>query len=77
MTRMGRIQEPLSENASLAKIITLSTQMRMDVRMEVFNLFNRVIWGAPNSDFNSNNFGLINSQGNSPRQMQFGLKLYW
>jgi hypothetical protein len=43
----------------------------------VFNLFNRVVWGAPNTDFNSTNFGLINSQGNSPRQMQLGVKLYF
>ena len=49
----------------------------MDVRIEAFNLFNRVIWGAPNTDFSSANFGLINSLGNSPRQMQVGLKLYW
>ena len=49
----------------------------MDVRIEAFNLFNRVIWGAPNTDFSSPNFGLINSLGNSPRQMQIGLKLYW
>ena len=49
----------------------------MDIRVEAFNLFNRVVWGAPNTDFSSNNFGLINTQGNSPRQMQIGLKLYW
>jgi hypothetical protein len=37
-----------------------------------------VIWGAPQStDFNNVNFGVINSLANSPRQMQFGLKLYW
>ena len=51
--------------------------MRMDIRAEAFNLFNRVVWGAPNSDFNSANFGLVNSLGNSPRQMQLGLKVYW
>ena len=38
----------------------------MDIRIEAFNLFNRVIWGAPNTDFSSNNFGLINAQANSP-----------
>lgn len=38
---------------------------------------NRVVWGQPNTDFSSNNVGLITSQGNSPRQMQLGLKLYW
>ena len=72
-----RLPWNLSENVSLAKTITVSDKVRMDVRMEVFNVFNRVVWGAPNTDFNSANFGLINSLGNSPRQMQFGLKLYW
>ena len=31
----------------------------------------------PKPNFASANFGLITSQGNSPRQMQFGVKLYW
>jgi hypothetical protein len=67
----------LSENVSLAKTISMTDGLRLDVRMEAFNLLNRIVWGAPNTDFNSNNFGLITSVGNSPRQMQFGLKLYW
>ena len=49
----------------------------MDIRVEAFNVFNRVVWGAPNTDFSSNNFGLVTAQINSPRQMQLGLKLYW
>ena len=67
----------LSENISLAKTITMTSRLRLDVRAEAFNLFNRVVWGAPNTDFNNANFGLITSTANSPRQMQFGLKLYW
>lgn len=67
----------LVENVSLAKTITLSGELRMDVRMEAFNLFNRIVWGAPDANFNSSTFGVISSQANSPRQMQLGLKLYW
>ena len=67
----------LSENISVAKTISVADGLRLDVRMEAFNMFNRVVWGAPNTDFNSANFGQITSQGNSPRQMQLGLKLYW
>jgi hypothetical protein len=67
----------MSENVSLAKTISMTDQLRLDVRLEAFNIFDRVVWGAPNTDFNSANFGMITSQGNSPRQMQFGLKLYW
>jgi hypothetical protein len=67
----------LTENISVAKTISVRDGLRMDVRAEAFNLFNRVIWGAPNTDFNNTNFGLITTTANSPRQMQFGLKLYW
>ncbi len=75
----GDVRRPWnsSENLSLAKTISMTDQVRLDVRLEAFNLFDRVVWGAPNTDFNSANFGMITSQGNSPRQMQFGLKLYW
>jgi hypothetical protein len=68
----------INENISLAKTITMSTRMRVDFRAEAFNVFNRVVWGPPvSTDFNNANFGTINSLGNTPRQMQFGLRLYW
>jgi hypothetical protein len=67
----------LTENMSIAKSIKATGKVDMDIRIEAFNLFNRVIWGAPNQDFSSNNFGLINTVANFPRQMQIGLKLYW
>jgi hypothetical protein len=77
----GAVRRPWipQESVSLAKTVSLSNQWRVDVRMEVFNVFNRMIWAVPNSDFNSANFGLINglATGYSPRQMQFGLKVYW
>jgi hypothetical protein len=76
----GDVRRPwnMTENMSIAKTISMPGQLRMDVRLEAFNLLNRVIWGAPASlDFTNNNFGLINSTANSPRQMQLGLKLYW
>ena len=75
----GDVRRPwnLTENLSVAKTISLSSGLRLDVRAEAFNLFNRVIWGAPEQNFNSANFGLITSQANSPRQAQLGVKLYW
>jgi carboxypeptidase family protein len=66
----------MNENLSVGKSIK-AAGVDMDLRIEAFNLFNRVIWGAPNTDFSSSNFGLITAQGNSPRQMQIGLKVYW
>jgi hypothetical protein len=67
----------LSENISLAKTIGMTDGLRMDLRLEAFNVLNRIVWGAPNTSFNDANFGMITSQGNSPRQMQLGVKLYW
>ena len=67
----------LNESVSLAKSIKASSSLDMDIRVEAFNLFNRVVWDTPNTDFSSNNFGLVTAQFNKPRQMQLGLKLYW
>ena len=46
----------------------------MDFRAEAFNVFNRVVFGGPQTSLNSNTFGVISSQANSPRQMQGGIK---
>jgi hypothetical protein len=67
----------LNENVSIAKTITVNNDLRLDVRVEAFNLLNRTVWGEPNTDFNNTNFGLITTTANTPRQMQLGLKLYW
>jgi hypothetical protein len=44
-------------------------------RTEAFNAFNTVRFGSPNTTVTSNQFGVISTQANSPRQVQFGLKL--
>jgi hypothetical protein len=75
----GKARRPsnLNESASLGKSFQFTERFRLDFRWEVFNLFNRVIFDAANSDINSQNFGRITQQYNSARQMQFGLKLYF
>ena len=67
----------LSENVSLGKTFDLTERFRLDFRVEAFNLLNRVVFSSPTTNLNSNSFGAITSQANSPRQMQLGLKLYW
>ncbi len=44
-------------------------------RSEFYNLFNRVQFGGPNTSVSSANFGVVTSQANNPRDIQFGLKL--
>jgi hypothetical protein len=65
----------LNESVSLARTFRFTEGVRLDFRVEAFNLLNRVQWGGPDSTVTSNNFGLVTSQGNQPRQMQFGLRL--
>jgi hypothetical protein len=71
-----RLPWNLNENISLAKTFKVS-KSRLDFRVEAFNLFNRVVWGTPVTNFSSSTFGVISSQANSPRRMQLGLKWYW
>jgi len=49
--------------------------MTVQFRAEAFNILNQVVFGMPNTTLNSNQFGVISSQANSPRTIQFGLKL--
>ena len=62
----------LNENISIARTFDMRTTL--EFRFEVFNLLNRTIWGNPDSTITSQNFGLVTTQRNAPRQMQLGLR---
>ena len=51
--------------------------MRLEFRAEALNAFNHVQFSAPHTTVGDDNFGQIDSQANSPREVQFGLKLYF
>jgi carboxypeptidase family protein len=72
----ARLQANLRENVSLQKSFNFTERFRLDFRWEIFNVFNRVILGSPASNVTDQNFGRITS-AQPPRQMQFGLKLYF
>jgi hypothetical protein len=46
----------------------------MEVRTEVFNVFNNFNWGNPITNFRSGNFGRIQSMAGDPRILQFVVK---
>ena len=60
---------------SLFKNTTITERMRLQIRAEAFNAFNRVQFNIPNTSINSNAFGRISSQANSPRDIQLAMKL--
>ena len=59
---------------SASKITRLTERVSVDFRAEFFNIFNRVQFAPPNTSFGGASFGLISSQANNPRQMQFSLR---
>ncbi len=71
------VRGPSSENIdfSLFKFFNPLERLRIEFRAEAFNLLNQVVFGLPNVSLNSNQFGVISSQANGPRTIQFGLKL--
>jgi hypothetical protein len=74
-----------NENVSLAKTFTASVEHHrtVDLRFEGFNVLNRARFGLGSpgvSGLNMNdtaNFGLVRMQANSPRALQFAVKLNW
>ena len=52
----------------------MAATRNIELRLEVFNLFNTFNWGLPNTNFGSGTFGRITSQATDPRILQFGVK---
>jgi len=67
----------LNENVALGRSFKFGERFSFDLRGEAFNVFNRVRWGGANSSITSASFGRVTSQGNTPRRMQIGLKLFF
>ncbi|MPY90767.1 MAG: hypothetical protein GEU99_22995 [Luteitalea sp.] len=63
-------------NLSVTKAFPIRGQIRANLRLEVFNLFNQKTWANPVTDLADSQFGIITgTTGNSNRTMQLGLKL--
>lgn len=60
---------------SLFKEFRFMESARVQFRAEALNAFNTPRFGGPNTGVTSSSFGVITSQANAPRQIQFGLKL--
>jgi len=54
---------------------TRNENVNMQFRAEAFNLFNRVQFGYPGLQQGASNFGIVSSQLNNPRLLQFSLRV--
>ncbi len=63
-------------DALIEKRITLTERVGLDFRTELYNAPNQVIFGGPVTSVTSADFGKIRlNQVNTPRQIQFGMRL--
>jgi hypothetical protein len=82
--RLANLREPWAPifDMSLNKTFQIYEDVKIQFRAEAFNAFNTPLFGAPNTDPNSTNFGRLIPQnsvrnGNNFRTVQFGLKFYF
>jgi Carboxypeptidase regulatory-like domain len=75
---MANVRSPGLENfdIGLQKWFYWREILKLQFRAEMFNAFNRANFYSPNASFGDPSFGRI-SATMPPRDIQFGLKLYW
>jgi len=55
----------------------ITEQRYFELRFELFNAFNRVVFGGPATNINNANFGQVTGQANGARNGQLAGKFYW
>jgi hypothetical protein len=72
---------PGTSNATLAIFKDVPLHIRegskLQIRAEAFNALNHPQFGGISTTFGTGSFGNVDSQVNSPRQVQMGLQLYF
>jgi hypothetical protein len=59
---------------AISRLVTPVPSHSLELRLEVFNLFNNFNWGTPTTNLNAGTFGRITTAGGDPRILQFGVK---
>ena len=60
---------------SIAKRTRITERVYLQFTAEFFNAFNHVRFGTPNEQVGTPTFGIVTSQVNPPRALQFGLRV--
>jgi hypothetical protein len=64
-----------SEDINIFKVFPIRDQVRLRFELQIGNLFDRITYCNPNTNWSSGQFGQVFTQCNTPRSMQFGFKL--
>jgi hypothetical protein len=64
-----------NQDISIQRDVRLSGTARLKVGIEVFNLFNTVVFGGINTNITNANFGRVSSQANTPRVAQLKVRV--
>ena len=78
-TRFAKLRADGVNNmdASLIKNTQIAERLTVQLRAEMFNVFNRSQFNGPELNPTNNNFGRITIAANLPRVMQLALRLRW
>jgi hypothetical protein len=73
-----RVSRVNNLDAVISKNFSIRERVRVQYRFEVYNAFNHVRFGAPNTDPTSASFGKVDpTEQNNARLVQMALKLYF
>jgi hypothetical protein len=64
-----------NEDASIFKVFPIKERLKMRFEAEFGNIFNRITFCDPNTNFSAGSFGRVSTQCNQPRSIQFALRL--
>jgi Carboxypeptidase regulatory-like domain len=69
----------LDEDFSITKTTVIAKRLNVQFRGELFNAFNRHIFSGPydGNPYDTSSFGVVNSLQNTPRNVQFTLKVQY
>src|SRR5258708_1824581 len=75
----GRNRGPGNVNLdlSLIKSVPIRESLRVQFRVEAFNVTNTPVFGLPNTTVGNPGFGVVGSQANNPRNLQLAVKILW
>jgi hypothetical protein len=78
--RIAQLRGPktINEDIALLKNFNVTEKRYFEFRLSAFNALNRHIFPGPDTNMASSTFGFITSpQGNTPRNVQLGMRFYF